>query len=89
MTIAHSSVDGPDLEGPARLRPQTMNDILNRGKAMLLIHEDLARAHASARREELLRQERSRRVVRALRAQRRAEEATVRARRLLTLAAVR
>ena len=56
---------------------------------MLLMHEDLARAHSALRLEELLRHERSRRVVAAHRAQRRAERSVARAQRLLALASVR
>lgn len=56
---------------------------------MQLMHEDLARAHSALRLEELLRHERSRRVVAAHRAQRRAERSAQRAARLLALASVR
>ena len=69
--------------------PTIANTSLNRSKAMLLMHEDLARAHSALRLEELLRHERSRRVVAAHRAQRRAERSVARAQRLLALASVR
>lgn len=69
--------------------PTIVNNVLNRSKAMQLMHEDLARAHSALRLEELLRHERSRRVVAAHRAQRRAERSAQRAARLLALASVR
>ena len=50
---------------------------------MQLIHEDLARAHSQQRLEEAIRRERHRRLVRALRASRRAEETVMRTRRIL------
>jgi hypothetical protein len=56
---------------------------------MHLMNEDMARAHSALRLEELLRHERSRRVVAAHRAQRRAERSVARAQRLLDLASVR
>jgi hypothetical protein len=83
--VATNSAAGSDLEGSSSPATLIVNNVLNRSKAMLLMHEDLARAHSSARFEELLRHERSRRVVRAHRAQRRAEEAALRARHLLSL----
>ena len=55
---------------------------------MQLIHEDLARAHAAQRLEEAVRRERRQRLVAAHRASRRAEQAALRARRLLALVAV-
>lgn len=69
--------------------PTIVHKNLNRGKAMLLMHEDMARAHSALRLEELLRHERSRRVVAAHRAQRRAERSVARAQRLLALASLR
>lgn len=69
--------------------PTIVNKSLNRSKAMLLMHEDMARAHSALRLEELLRHERSRRVVAAHRAQRRAERSVARAQRLLALASIR
>ena len=69
--------------------PTLVNKNLNRSKAMLLMHEDMARAHSALRLEELLRHERSRRVVAAHRAQRRAERSVARAQRLLALASIR
>jgi hypothetical protein len=56
---------------------------------MQLMHEDLARAHSALRLEEAVRRERAHRLVAAHRASRRAEEAALRARRLLALAVVR
>lgn len=53
---------------------------------MQLMHEELARAYLAQRHEELIRRERQRRLVAAHRATRRAEQASVRARRLLALA---
>ena len=66
-----------------------VNHVLNRSKAMHLMNEDMARAHSALRLEELLRHERSRRVVAAHRAQRRAERSVARAQRLLALASLR
>lgn len=76
---------------PSSARPAALivNNVLNRSTKMLVMHEDLARAHSAARLEERLRHERSLRVVRAHRAQRRAAEAALRARHLLDLAGVR
>jgi hypothetical protein len=86
-------VNGP-TEGAAHhtaadVAPTNVNISLNRSKAMQLMHEDMARAHSALRLEELLRHERSRRVVAAHRAQRRAERSVARAQRLLALASVR
>lgn len=71
---------------PTRTAPQT--PILNRSTEMQLMHEDLARAHAAQRLEEAVRRERSHRLVAAHRAHRRAEQAALRARRLLASAVV-
>jgi hypothetical protein len=79
-TTEHSAADAA---------PTNVNDSLNRSKAMQLMHEDMARAHSALRLEELLRHERSRRVVAAHRAQRRAERSVARAQRLLALASIR
>jgi len=57
--------------------------ILNRSTEMQLMHEDLARAHSQMRLEEAVRRERAHRLVVAHRAARRAEQASMRARRLL------
>lgn len=77
-------------------RPTIVNNSLNRSKAMLLMHENMARAQQKRRLEELYRHELSRRVVAAHRAQRRADRAerraerhATRAARLLDLASVR
>ena len=56
---------------------------LNRSTEMHLMHEDLARAHSALRLEEAVRRERAHRLVVAHRAARRAEQASMRARRLL------
>ena len=61
---------------------------LNRSTEMHLMHEDLARAHSAQRLEEAVRRERLHRLVVAHRAQRRAEQAALRARRLLASAVV-
>jgi len=61
---------------------------LNRSTEMHLMHEDLARAHSALRLEEAVRRERAHRLVVAHRAQRRAERAAMRARRLLASAVV-
>ena len=53
---------------------------------MQLMHEDLARAHSQHRLEDALRRERAHRLVAAHRAARRAEQAALRARRLLASA---
>ena len=55
---------------------------------MHLMHEDLARAHSAMRLEEAVRRERMHRLVVAHRAHRRAEQAALRARRLLASAVV-
>jgi hypothetical protein len=56
---------------------------------MFLLNEDLARAHQAQRLEEAQRRQRTLRLVAAHRASRRAEEAALRARRLLALAVTR
>jgi hypothetical protein len=61
---------------------------LNRSTEMHLMHEDLARAHSALRLEEAVRRERAHRLVVAHRAHRRAEQAALRARRLLASAVV-
>lgn len=61
-------------------------DTLNRSTEMQLLHEDLARAHMEARRQEAARDRQARRLLAARRAQRRAERAGARARMLLALA---
>jgi hypothetical protein len=72
----------------AATAPDHQTHIVNRSTEMLLMHEDLARAHTAARLEETLRRERVHRLVAAHRATRRAEQAAMRARRLLALATV-
>ena len=81
------SVIAPDVEltEPARTVHQT--HVLNRSTEMQLMHEDLARAHTALRLEEARRDQRARRLAAAQRASRRAEQAALRARRLLALAA--
>ena len=80
--------DAVTAGSPSSARPASLilNNVLNRSTKMLVMHEDLARAHSAARFEERLRHERSLRVVRAHRAQRRAQEAALRARHLLDVA---
>ena len=69
---------------------QTVNSsyVVNRSTEMQLIHEDLARAHSQHRHEDALRRERAHRLVVAHRAARRAEQAALRARRLLASAVI-
>ncbi len=74
------------LTQPTRTVHQTV--VLNRSTEMQLMHEDLARAHAAQRLEEAVRRERAYRLVAAHRAQRRAEQAAMRARRLLASAVI-
>jgi hypothetical protein len=62
---------------------------VNRSKEMYLLNEDLARAQYAQRLEEAQRRQRVQRLVAARRASRRAEEAALRARRLLALAVAR
>jgi hypothetical protein len=66
--------------------PDHVTHIVNRSTEMQLMHEDLARAHTALRLEEAIRQQRARRLAAAHRAARRAEQAALRARRLLALA---
>jgi hypothetical protein len=73
----------------AKAAPTTVNVILNRSKAMQLMHEHLARAQHEFHVEEMRHQEQARRLVRARRAARRAEKAAMRARRLQALAVIR
>jgi hypothetical protein len=68
--------------------PDHQTHILNRSREMQLMHEELARAHLALRHEEAIRRERRHRLVAAHRASRRAEEAALRAHRLLALATV-
>ena len=67
--------------------PDHVTHIVNRSIEMQLMHEDLARAHSALRLEEARREQRARRLAAAHRASRRAEQAALRARRLLALAA--
>ncbi len=66
--------------------PDHQTHILNRSTEMLLMHEEMARAHTAQLLEEAVRRRRAQRLVAAHRAARRAEKATLRARRLLALA---
>jgi hypothetical protein len=70
-----------ELSSPTRTIHQT--HVLNRSTEMQLMHEDLARAHSQQRLEEAVRRERAHRLLVAHRAARRAEQAAMRARRLL------
>jgi hypothetical protein len=81
---------GTDLHPPAQ--PALNHPIVitrHEGHDMLLMHEDLARAHLEQRLADAARAERRHSMVLALRAQRRAKEAAVRARHLLAVAAAR
>jgi hypothetical protein len=78
--------DDVELTQPTRTVHQTA--VLNRSTEMQLMHEDLARAHAAQRLEEAVRRERAHRLVVAHRAHRRAEQAALRARRLLASAVI-
>ena len=75
-----------ELARPTSVNQQT--HILNRSSTMQLMHEDLARAHSQLRLEEAVRRERAHRLVVAHRAARRAEQAAMRARRLLASAVI-
>lgn len=66
--------------------PDHQTHILNRSTEMQLMHEDLARAHSAQRLEEAVRRQRAYRLAAAHRASRKAEQAALRARRLLALA---
>jgi hypothetical protein len=67
--------------------PDHVTHIVNRSIEMQLLHEDLVRAPSALRLEEVRREQRARRLAAAHRASRRAEQAALRARRLLALAA--
>ena len=82
------SVIAPDVEPTKPTRTVHQTVVLNRSTEMQLMHEDLARAHAAQRLEEAVRRERMHRLVVAHRAHRRAEQAALRARRLLASAVV-
>jgi hypothetical protein len=69
--------------------PPNLTHALNRSHEMQLLHEDLARAHSAQLLADAVRSQRNARLVAALRAQRRAERASARARRLLSLAVAR
>ena len=82
------SVIAPDVELTEPTRTVHQTHVLNRSTEMQLMHEDLARAHAAQRLEEAVRRERAHRLVVAHRAHRRAEQAALRARRLLASAVI-
>ena len=82
------SVIAPDVEHALPTRTVHQNVVLTRSTEMQLMHEDLARAHAAQRLEEAVRRERHHRLVAAHRAHRRAEQAALRARRLLASAVI-
>ena len=73
----------PDAELMQPTRTIHQTHVLNRSTEMQLMHEDLARAHSQQRLEEAVRRERAHRLLVAHRASRRAEQAVLRARRLL------
>ena len=81
------SVIALDVEPTEPTRTVHQNVVSNRSTEMQLMHEDLARAHSALRLEEARRDQRARRLAAAHRASRRAEQAALRARRLLALAA--
>ena len=82
------SVIALDVEPTEPTRTVHQNVVSNRSTEMQLMHEDLARAHAAQRLEEAVRRERQHRLVVAHRAHRRAEQAALRARRLLASAVI-
>ena len=88
MTARRPSIRLIDAELARPTATSHETHILNRSTEMQLMHEDLARAHAAQRLEEAVRRERQHRLVAAHRAHRRAEQAALRARRLLASAVV-
>ena len=88
MSTGSRSVLAPDVELTEPTRTVHQNVVSNRSTEMQLMHEDLARAHAAQRLEEAVRRERQHRLVVAHRAHRRAEQAALRARRLLASAVI-
>jgi len=88
VTAVRRSVIAVDVEPTQPTRSADQTHVMNRSTAMQLMHEDLARAHAAQRLEEAVRRERAHRLVAAHRAHRRAEQAALRARRLLASAVV-
>lgn len=89
MTARVTDVAAGPVPVIAPTSPDHQTHILNRSTEMQLMHEELARAHLAMRHEEAVRQVRAHRLVAARRASRRAEQAALRARRLLALAVVR
>ena len=87
MTARRPSIRLIDAELARPTATSHETHILNRSTEMQLMHEDLARAHSALRLEEARRDQRARRLAAAHRASRRAEQAALRARRLLALAA--
>jgi hypothetical protein len=88
VSTGSRSVLAPDVEPTEPTRTVHQNVVPNRSTEMQLMHEDLARAHAAQRLEEAVRRERQHRLVVAHRAHRRAEQAALRARRLLASAVI-
>ena len=86
MTARRPSIRLIDAELARPTATSHETHILNRSTEMQLMHEDLARAHSALRLEEARREQRARRLAAAHRASRRAEQAALRARRLLALA---
>ena len=70
----------------AQTAPTHQEPITIRSTEMLLLHEELARAHMAQRLHEAQQRQRAHRLVAAHRAVRRAEQASLRARRLLAAA---
>jgi hypothetical protein len=85
--IARTPLDGAP-ESTSAAMPAPANHQI-RSLEMQLLHENLARAHCEYKQAEMQRDMRSLRLGAAYRAQRRAERAVVRARRLVLLAVVR
>ena len=88
MTARRPSQRLIDAEPARPTATSHVTHILNRSIEMQLMHEDLARAHSQLRLEEAVRRERAHRLVVAHRAHRRAEQAALRARRLLASAVI-
>ncbi len=77
MTRTRTVMPAPS---PAKDAPTNRNDLTNRSTKMNLMHEDLARAHLSARLGEAHAQRRAHQVALARRLSRRAEQAALQAR---------
>jgi len=89
MTARRPSIRLIDAELSRPTATSHETHILNRSTEMQLMHEAMARAHCQARFEEVRASNRAYRLVAAARAQRRAEQAAMRARRLMAAAVLR